>query len=62
MAVRIRSSKKKVCNSCESNGGKFWDIGIGPQDVVPHVTTLCDTCMHTLLQKLIIVGKEANEV
>ena len=59
--VKIRHSKDVGCNSCESNGGKFYDVGIGPKGRMS-ITRLCDTCMHQLLQKLIIVGSEANEV
>lgn len=58
MAVKIRKSKQKLCESCESNGGKFYDIGIGPQKGSIKLTTLCDACMHSLLQKLIIVGSD----
>ena len=56
MAVKIRRSKASKCESCQSNGGKFYDIGIGPQGVVPSITVLCDTCMHSLLTKLIEMG------
>lgn len=62
MAVNIRKSKKKSCDSCRSNGCIFYDIGIGPIGGKKQITTLCDTCMHSLLQKLIIVGREYNEV
>lgn len=62
MAVKIRRSKEKFCESCESNGGKFYDIGIGPKKGDMRLLTLCDACMHQLLQKLIIVGSEHNEV
>lgn len=60
MAIKIRHTKDShpVCNSCKSNGAKFYDIGIGPIKGTKQVTTLCDTCMHTLLQKLIIVGSD----
>ena len=58
--VKIRQSKEKFCDSCESNGGKFYDIGIGLRKDGIRLVTLCDTCMHTLLQKLIIVGKDFN--
>ena len=62
MAVNIRKSSKRKCNSCASNGAMFYDIGIGPIKGAKQVTTLCSTCMHQLLQKLIIVGSEGNEV
>ena len=62
MAVNIRKSKKRKCESCESNGGVFYDIGIGPQKGTKQIITLCDACMHSLLQKLLIVGSEHNEV
>lgn len=66
MAVRIRKSKttgnERKCDSCRSNGTKLFDIGIGPQDVEPHVIRLCDHCMHTLLTKMIIVGGKGSEV
>lgn len=55
MAVKIRHSKSRKCDSCSSNGGKFYDIGIGPVTNIT-VTCLCDTCIHTLLQKLIEMG------
>ena len=59
MAVRIRKSNKKLCKSCKSNGGKFYDVGIGFHvGEEPEIITLCDTCMHELLQKIIVVGKE----
>ena len=62
MAVNIRKSKKNKCESCESNGGIFYDVGIGPQKGEKKITTLCDTCMHSLLQKLLIVGSKHNEI
>lgn len=64
MAVKIRRTKGNhpVCNSCSSNGGKHYDIGIGPVKGNKLVIVLCDECMHSLLQKLIIVGSEFSEV
>lgn len=64
MAIKIRNTKDShpVCNSCNGNGAKFYDIGIGPIKGTKQVTTLCDECMHTLLQKLIIVGSKKHEV
>lgn len=57
MAVKIRRSKSKFCNSCSSNGGKFYDIGIGRKDRMS-VTVLCGTCMSSLLHKLTVVESE----
>lgn len=54
MAVNIRKSKGHKCLSCEGNGGVFYDLGFGKKD--KKVITLCDTCMHQLLQKMIIAG------
>ena len=62
MAVKIRKSKENFCKSCESRNGKFYDIGIGPKKKDMRLVTLCDTCMHELLQKLIIIGSEYNEI
>lgn len=61
MAVKIRNSNIRCCDSCKSDEGKFYDIGFGNKNNM-NITTLCDECMHTLLQKLIIVGREENEV
>ena len=63
MAVNIRKAKEKYvnCTSCGTKQANFYDIGIGPSNHKV-VVTLCDGCMHTLLQKLIIVGREENEV
>ena len=63
MAVNIRKAKEKhvSCTSCGTRQANFYDIGIGPSNHKV-VVTLCDECMHTLLQKLIIVGREENEV
>lgn len=58
--VKIRKSKGRYCNSCGSNGGRFYDIGIGKKDRMS-VTALCDTCMHVLLQKLTILESEKAE-
>lgn len=58
MAVKIRKSKTKLCESCKGNSGKYYDIGIGPKKGDIQLVTLCDACMHQLLQKLIIVGTE----
>lgn len=59
MAVNIRKAKLgKECTSCKSNGTKLFDVGFGGEEKV--IVTLCNTCMHNLLQKLIIVGGKAN--
>ena len=61
--VKIRRSKDKdrVCNSCKSNGGKFWDVGVGGENGMV-VLTLCDTCTDVLLQKLTVIkSKKAEE-
>lgn len=61
MAVNIRKAKlAKECTSCQSNGCKLFEIGFGGKHKT--VVTLCNTCMHTLLQKMIIVGTQNNEV
>lgn len=58
--VKIRKSKRKLCDSCKSNGGRFYDIGIGQKDKMS-VTTLCGTCIGVLLQKLTVIESEKAE-
>lgn len=64
MAINIREAKvSKVCKSClvpKRNAEKLYEIGIGGKH--KSITCLCDGCMHTLLQKLIVVGSEFNAV
>ena len=59
MAVNIRKAKEKYvnCTSCGAKQANFYDVGIGPSNHKV-VVTLCDGCMHSLLQKLIIVGRD----
>lgn len=59
--VRIRRSKDRLCNSCKSNGGKFYDIGVGPLNDVKVILTLCGTCKDILLEKLILLESEKAE-
>lgn len=66
MAVKIRSSKDMVCDSCgkskrNNKSLELFDVGIINCSQA-RIITLCDECMHTLLQKLIIVGRKENEV
>lgn len=58
--IRIRKSKDRLCNSCGSNGGRFYDIGIGKKNRMS-VTVLCSTCMYTLLEKLTVIESEKEE-
>ena len=63
MAVKIRKIKegqKRTCNSCSSKENIF-EIYVG-KNGQGSVSALCDGCMHTLLQKLIIMGSKYNEV
>ena len=59
MAVNIRKAKEKhaSCTSCGAKQANLYDIGIGPSNNKV-VVTLCDGCMHSLLQKLIIIGRD----
>lgn len=63
MAVKLRraGSHRKQCNSCLTKTGRFYEIGIGPKNKL-NVVCLCDKCIHTLLQKLVVLGSEENEV
>ena len=62
MAVKIRKAKRsEICNACLKNEGTFYDLGFGHKSS-RIVITLCDGCMHMLLQKLIIMGSKYNEV
>ena len=57
MAINIRKAKiLKQCESCKSNGTKLYEIGIGIGSNRKTMICLCNACMHTLLQKMIIVG------
>ena len=60
--VKIRFSKQRKCTSCESNGGKFYDLGFGIRNGKLTIICLCDTCMHELLQKMVVMGGRKDEV
>ena len=63
MAVKMRKAKSKngQCNSCMSNA-RLYEIGIGPEGGNKLIITLCSTCMYKLLRKLVIIGRENDEV
>lgn len=62
MAVKLRrAGSRKQCNSCLTKIGRFYEVGIGNKNKLI-VVCLCDECIHTLLQKLIVLGSEENEV
>ena len=62
MAVKLRrAGNRKQCNSCLTKTGRFYEIGIGKKSHLS-VVCLCDECIHTLLQKLVVLGSEENEV
>ena len=60
--VKIRKAKShEQCDSCLTKTGRFYEIGIGKKSHLS-VVCLCDECIHTLLQKLVVLGSEENEV
>lgn len=64
MAIKIRQSKNKYCEACSSkqnvNEGVY-DIFIGKGNT-GNIHSLCVSCMHELLQKMIVVGRRHNEI
>ena len=61
MAVKIRRAKHHAqCSSClkkEGEAKQLCEVGIGPRYRL-QISCLCDECMHSLLQKLIIAGSD----
>lgn len=61
MAIKMKKNKDKIsCDACKrriDEGAILFDIYIG-HETHGHITTLCDGCMHELLQKLIKMGQK----